>query len=120
MFKLKYLLIFIILSSCAGPYTNKDNGSRIELSEDDTFEVVLDGDANSNYSWQLGESPSFVALQLPVVTKTINSKVESIFHFKAISQGEEKILLIYSDGEERKKSFELTVVVGTLGPILSE
>lgn len=122
MAKIKSILLLplFLLVACAGPYNYKDSGSRIELSEDDSFQVVLDGDANSAFSWELTENPSFVSLQLPVLTKTKGSIVEYTFDFKTVAQGEESVVLIYTNGEEVRKSFELTVVVGTFGPIYSE
>lgn len=116
----KILLIsLLIFTACAGPYTYDDSGSRIELSENDTFEVTLKGEANTGYSWQLIEPNSLVKLARPPLVKTKGNSVEYTFKFKTVGQGEERIYLEYSNGEEIKKNFELTLLIGTLGPILA-
>lgn len=123
MIRIKHIAIFslfFMLCSCAGPYTYKDNGSIIELSEDDTFEVILDGEANSPYFWRLDKTPSFVTVQTPVLKEIKGNMIEYSFSFKTVAQGQEKILLVYSNGEEIKRTFELHVIIGTLGPILSD
>ncbi len=61
--KIILLLTLLLLVACAGPYSYKDSGSKIELSEDDSFQDILDGDVNSAFSWQVAETPSFVTLQ---------------------------------------------------------
>ncbi len=112
------LIVFALFASCAGPYTLKDNGSKVTLSVNDTFEVVLNGDLQSEYSWKLKESHSFVKLQSSSTKKTEGDQVEYTFHLKASAQGKETVTLIYSNGDAVEKTFELLVVVGTLGPIL--
>ena len=120
MSKTKYIILIALLTftACAGPYTYKDNGSSIELSVDDTFQVILEGEANTGYSWQLVEPNSFVELESPPTLKTKGNVIEYTFSFKAVEQGKETMSLVYSNDKDVKKSFELLVVIGTLGPIL--
>lgn len=123
MIRIKHIAvfgIFFMLCSCSGPYTFKDNGSIIELSEDDTFEVILDGEAKSPFFWRLDKTPSFVTVKTPVLKEIKDNMIEYSFSFTALAQGQEKILLVYSNGEEIKRIFELHVIIGTLGPILSD
>lgn len=120
MSKIKFITLqcFFVLVSCAGPYTYRDNGKRIELSDEDFFEVLLEGETNSAFAWHLEGKPSFVSLESTDLSKTADNKIEYTFKFKTVAQGKEKVVLIYSNGQEIKKSFDLNVVVGTLGSIL--
>ncbi len=121
MFKIKNSLIIgvaFLFAACAGPYTYKDSGKSVELSVNDVFEVVLEGETNTGYSWQVVEPTSFVKLESTSTQKGKDDLVESTFHFKAVAQGQETLVLEYSNGEVTKKSFELRLVVGTLGSVL--
>ncbi|WP_026449655.1 protease inhibitor I42 family protein [Aequorivita capsosiphonis] len=116
----KYLVLisFLVFTGCAGPYTYKDSGSSVELSVNDTFEIVLKGESESKYSWQLVKPNSFVELVSAALQKTKGNEIEYTFKFRASGQGKETLSLIYSDGMEVENTFELLVVIGTLGPIL--
>lgn len=112
------LLALLILISCAGPYTEKDNGSSVALSVNDTFEVILNGDLNSEYFWHLEKPNSFVKLDSAPSLETKDDQIEYTFRFKATGQGKERVLLVYTNGVKIEKTFELLMVIGTLGPIL--
>lgn len=124
MTKTKHILIFCMVITlflgCFSPYTYKDNGSIIELSEDDPFQIVLKGDDNTNFNWRLDSSPEFVTLQKTEKVKDNDGEIDNIFSFKTISDGKDIIRLVYTDGVETKKTFEITVIVGTIGLITSE
>lgn len=109
-----------MFTACAGPFTYEDNGSRIEMGLNDTFEVVLSGEANTGYSWRLIKPTSFIKLESPPTLKTNGNSVEYTFNFETLVQGEETIFLVYSNDKEIKKRFEISVVIGTLGSILSD
>lgn len=122
MKNLKYFLIasLTFLSSCNDPFTNADNGKTINLSEDDPFEIVLEGDVNSEFTWKLETKLQFTQLEKPVV-KTKKGTIETYtFNFKTVSDGEEFIRLLYSDGIDIKKTFELKIIVGEMGLIEAE
>ena len=72
-------LLFLI--GCSGPYTIKDSGKKIEISEDDSFQIVLEGEANSNYSWKLISQNEFVHIQNPVGIKKEGNKKIYTFTF---------------------------------------
>lgn len=110
----------VILIGCSGPYTYKDSGKKIEISDDDAFQIVLQGEINSSYSWQLASENEFVILQKPVDTKTVRENILYTFNFKAKDDGEDKIVLVYTDGIESKKTFELNVIIGTMGVIYND
>ncbi|QAA80929.1 hypothetical protein EI546_03930 [Aequorivita sp. H23M31] len=120
MSKIKLVTItftLILFASCAGPYTYKDSGKTVELSVNDVFEIVLEGEPGSGYVWELDEPTSFVRLE-SISTENESGKDKFIFHFKAVAQGQETIFLEYSKEEAINKNFELKVVVGTLGAVL--
>tara|TARA_R110000751_G_scaffold239522_1_gene340234 strand:+ start:447 stop:611 length:165 start_codon:yes stop_codon:yes gene_type:complete len=43
-FKPLLIILTLTLVSCVGPYTYNDDGSTIELGEDDSFQIELQGD----------------------------------------------------------------------------
>lgn len=119
---LKTLLVILMLSlvNCSEPYTYKANRSMIELSEDDPFQIVLEGDTASDFYWQLISNNTYVKLEKPVSVTTNANKTIYTFDFKTISDGNEKIEIIYTNGEAIENTFQLDVVIGTIGLITSE
>lgn len=133
---MKYILsafVFIItiftITSCAGPYTIEDSGSTVNMSVDGVFEVNLEGNSSTGYSWQVVSFDSTVIKQLgdskyePKDDKTGSSGIYT-YEFKTVANGETKLLMVYKrKWEEHKlhdKVFEMNVVVGTMGRILEE
>jgi predicted secreted protein len=114
------LLIFLIGYSCAGPYTAKDNGASIELSEDDTFQIKLMGEYPSKNTWRLVSQNNFVALDGPVQQEIRGEKIQYTFNFKTLADGEDTIVLEYSDGAMPIKTYTLKIIVGTMGRIDSD
>lgn len=118
-----FVVLFLTLNlfiGCSGPYTYDDNGKTKELSEDDNFQVVLEGDENSDFNWRLASIPKFIKLEK---TDLINGKgniVDYVFNFKTTSFGKDIVKLVYTDGNAVKKVFEITIVAGTMGIITSE
>ena len=123
---MKYLRCFWLIMSlvffvgCAKPYTYKDNGRTIELSEHDPFQIVLEGDNSPDFNWVLESIPEFIVLE---TTDKINNKgrvIDYVFSFKTLSFGEDIIKLIYTDGNSIAKNYELKVIVGTMGRIMAK
>lgn len=114
------LLITLMLVSCSGPITYKSNNKTIELSEDDPFQIVLEGDSNSNYNWELISKNTYVKLLKPVTISTETDKTTYTFDFKTLSDGEQIIKLIYTDGEIIEDEFTVTIIVGTIGLITAD
>ena len=105
---------------CSEPYTIRDNGTTISVSEDSPFEIVLEGDANSPFAWELDTKPQFTKLEQPV-TKTFNGTMDAYgFNFKAVSEGEDMIRITYTDGNDIRNTFEIKVIIGEMGLIESE
>lgn len=119
MKSLKCFLIasLVLLSGCKGTFTKDDNGKTINLTEDDPFEIVLEGNANSKFSWVLETKPQFTKLEKPVEKTKQGTTEIYTFNFRAISDGEEFIRLLYTDGTNIKKTYKLNVIVGEIGLI---
>lgn len=120
-FKYCTLFVFImVLSSCSGPISYKDNGKTISLTEEEPFKIVLEGDVNSGFEWKLNTELQFVKLESPV-SKTESGGTETYtFNFKTDSDGEDSIEFIYTDGETIAKTFEVHIIVGSMGLIEAE
>ncbi|MGV8813906.1 MAG: hypothetical protein ACOH2D_07310 [Gelidibacter sp.] len=117
-FKYCPLFVFLmVLSSCSGPITEKDNRKTISLTEEEPFKIVLKGAVDSGFEWKLNSELQFVKIESPV-TKTVSGGTETYtFNFKTDSDGEDWIELIYTDGETIAKTFEVHIIVGAMGLI---
>ncbi len=123
MKKVSYLIspiFFMLFIACSSSYTYKDNGSTIELTEDDPFEIGLKSEASSDYKWQLDSSLEFIKLIGTETVKNNDGVVDYKFNFKALSDGEEVIRLVLTNGITVNKVFEIRVIIGTMGRITSE
>ncbi|WP_340155103.1 protease inhibitor I42 family protein [uncultured Winogradskyella sp.] len=114
------LLITLMLVSCSGPITYKFNNKTIELSEDDPFQIVLEGNSNSEYHWELISKNNYVKLLKPVTLSTETDKTTYTFDFKTLSDGKQIIKFIYTDGEIIEDEFTVTIIVGTIGLITAD
>jgi len=122
--------LVIFMSSCAGPFTDEDNGTTVNLSIDDPFEIELEGNASTGYSWQIMPYDSTVIKQVgePEFKSNAEGRVGSggiiTFKFQTIGDGQTELLLVYRrKWEEHKpptKMFKMKIVVGTMGRILEE
>ena len=118
-----FVVLFMVLNlliGCSGPYTYDDNGKTKELSENDAFQVVLEGDDSADFNWRLASIPEFIKLEKTDLVEGKGNTVDYIFNFKMTSFGNDIVKLIYTDGNVVKKTFEITVVAGTMGIITSE
>lgn len=120
MLKRSAILIFSILllvAGCSSPLTNKDSGSTIELSEDDVFTINLQGEDFPEYEWHIVSENNHIKLAEPVTAETSATNTISTFNFKTVGTGEDMLKIDYTNGMETKKTFELRVIVGTMGRI---
>ncbi|HJN06815.1 MAG TPA: protease inhibitor I42 family protein [Bacteroidales bacterium] len=119
----------VFITSCAGPFTIEDSGSTVNLTNDDPFEIELEGNASTGYTWQVMPFDSTVIKQ--VGEPEFNSKDGKIgsggmitFKFQTIGDGQTDLLLVYrrlwEENEPPAKKFELKIVVGTMGRILED
>jgi len=118
-----------IISSCAGPYTIENSGNTVNLSEDDVFEVVLQGNSSTGYTWQVMPYDETVLSQVGDVQYTpkddkIGSGGTYNYKFKTMADGETDLVIVYKRRFEEPtrddKKFEMKIVVGTMGRILEE
>ncbi|MBD0776819.1 hypothetical protein HPE56_03345 [Maribacter sp. ANRC-HE7] len=114
-----FISICLVAIGCAGPYSEQDNGSIIELSEDDVFTINLKEQALPQYAWHINSINNHVELKGPIIMGPNGTTTEFTFNFKTLGTGEDKLTLFYTNGKDTRKSFELTVIVGTMGRIES-
>ncbi|MBU2945884.1 hypothetical protein [Zobellia uliginosa] len=122
MIKRRLVLFFSVLLiavSCSRPLTDTDNGSTIELTEDDGFQLVLQGEGFPEYNWQIVSANNHIKLSEPITAESNGSITDFEFNFETVGTGEDKLRLAYTNGKDTKKTFELTVIVGTMGRIES-
>jgi predicted secreted protein len=123
MKKIIFLILIVLTLSfagCSGPLTEKDNNKTVEYALDTPFQVQLKGEHSSQYSWKLSSDnkPSVVFKSKEM--KTTDNEDIYTFNFLVKSMGEEKIIFVYGDLDEQIKLYEINVVCGTMGRILSE
>lgn len=127
-----FIALIAMAASCTcitEPYTMDDNGSTVNLSMDDPFEVSLRANGSTGYQWiilpydetvieQIGE-PEFKADD-----DRIGSGGMQTYKFKTVGEGSTELKMVYKkrweDPKPEDKTFELKVVCGTMGRILEE
>ncbi len=115
-----FLIVSLLAIACAGSYTEDDNGKTIELAEDDSFQIKLMGEAESDYTWRYVSKNENVKMEgSPTVNVTVKEK-EYTFNFKTFGYGEDIVTLDYTNGTDTKKSFKIRAIIGTMGAITSE
>ncbi|WP_158976553.1 hypothetical protein [Cellulophaga sp. L1A9] len=112
-----FLLIGLVAIGCERSITNNDNGSTIELSEDDVFTIKLKEPVQSEYEWSIVSKNNHIKLTEPIVRNDNDISTEFTFEFKTVGTGEDVLKLIYTNGSAVKKSFELRIIIGTMGRI---
>ncbi|RLD78865.1 MAG: hypothetical protein DRJ10_09680 [Bacteroidetes bacterium] len=122
------VVVALFVSSCAGPFTIDDNGKTVNLTIDDPFEIDLAGNASTGYSWQILPYDSTVIKQVgkPEFKSNDSGAVGSggiiTFKFQTVADGQTNLRMVYGRKWEQNvpaaKSFEMKIVVGTMGRIL--
>ena len=115
-----FIVFLILVCSCSSPITYKDNGKTISLTEDDPLIIILEGDVDSDFEWKLNTDLQFVKLENPVAKMASVDTETYTFNLKTVSDGEDKIQFIYTDGNTIAKTFEVNIIVGSMGLIESE
>ncbi len=123
-------IIALFITSCSGPFTTEDNGSTVNLSVDDPFEIELVTNASTGYSWQVEQFNKTVIKQIgePVYQIKEGSAIGAsglvTFKFQTVANGQTDLKLVYSRGiddtQSPTKIFEMKIVVGTMGRILED
>lgn len=125
------ILCFLIsLSSCSsGPLTEQDNNTTVEYQLDSPFQIQLEGDASGINKWVLVskiEPTISLTNQSAQFNKDKDKKVYT-FNFKVNTDGETNVVLVYvNDAKQLEndavplKEFQVKVIAGTMGRILSD
>jgi len=116
------LTISFLFAGCfeqAKPFTENDNHTRVEFSLDTPFQIQLKGIHSSENTWKVISDNDAVVLKNTTVTTQGNEDIYT-FDFLVKSAGEEKIIIAYGNADEQSDLFEMTVVCGTMGRILSQ
>ncbi|ADV50259.1 hypothetical protein Celal_2984 [Cellulophaga algicola DSM 14237] len=111
------LSIGLVTIGCGRPITKNDNGRIIELSEDDVFTIKLKEPVQSEYEWSIVSKNNHIKLTEPIIRNDTDISTEFTFEFKTVGTGEDFLKLVYTNGPFIKDSFELRVIVGTIGRI---
>ena len=127
------ILIALILglTACAKPYTSANNGSTVNLQVDDPFEIQLEGNPTTGYSWTIESYDSTVVKQVGEGEYKQKENAAPIggggiytFKFQTVAGGDTWIKLNYHRTFEKNvppaETYELHVVVGTMGRILEQ
>jgi predicted secreted protein len=124
------LFLFIgFLCACQGPYTMENNGQTIELSDESSFQVSLDGDPGSDNVWLVvAFNRELIKPGQTEITEAKNASGEIVkiftFTFDTQGSGQSQLELIYVDEKNGSmlplKTFGLNVICGTMGRIEEE
>lgn len=113
-------LIMVLFLGCGKPYTYDDNGKTIELGQNNPFQIVLEGDNSPGFNWELAAIPEFITLQKTDKVEYKGRIRDYIFSFKTTSSGEGVVKLVYTDGHDIKRNFQITVFSGPMTIIASD
>jgi len=123
------VVVTLVAFSCAGPFTNKDNGTTVNLTIDDPFEIQLAANGSTGYSWKILPYDSAVIKQIGEPEYKSNSDAIGsagiiTFKFQTVADGQTDLKLVYQKKWEEDaapaKTFEMKIVVGTMGRILED
>ncbi len=119
-------IVIAVLAACGAAgsdpvkLTAKDAGTTLHLKQGDTFEIALEGNPTTGYTWEVAPgSGDVVALQgqpqFKADTNALGSGGIMTLQFKAVQQGTAALKLIYhrtfEAGVAPLQSFEVTIVV---------
>jgi predicted secreted protein len=104
MKRLKVFLLVLslaIMFSCIGPFYEADLGKNVKLPVGTPFEVRLEGDPDSEYSWKLHDlDTNVVRMVLNPAYRPHNEDNRPggiySFYFQTVGEGETQIELLYA------------------------
>jgi predicted secreted protein len=123
------LLAVLFTTSCTKPFSEKDNGTKINLGIDDPFEIELEGNPSEGFIWEVEYFEEKVIKQLGEPEFTASDDNEGaegkyLFKFQTIAAGQSVVSLVYHEksGENQipAKTFSIEVISGTMGRILED
>jgi len=104
-------------------YGDKDNGTAISLKVNGTFQIRLEANATTGYSWNPAKDTNFEILAMEASQYEPDSTDKEIaggggyalFNFKALKKGQTDLVLEYQrtweTGVEPAKTFKISVTV---------
>lgn len=121
------LCAVVCLCGCGRPYTEKDSGKTVYLPIYAPLEIALEGNPASGYAWEVAPYDTSVLNQIggqnyQPYKDSLGSARKYTFRFQSISAGNTTVRIRYqrpSGIGTPEKSFQLKVVVGTMGRIES-
>ena len=122
-------VLLVALAACAQPLTQADNGKTINLAVDDPFEIELEGNPTTGYTWEVEPYDSSVIKatgepEYQAETQAIGAGGLYTFRFQTLTDGQATLKFIYHRTFEKDvppiRTFEVKIVVGTMGQILEK
>jgi len=101
-------------------FTEEDDGRSVKLNRGEVFDIMLEGNPTTGYTWQKTEPEDRDILELierefKPQSDRIGSPGIQIFHFKAVGKGRTTIRLIYHRPWEKEvqplREFELRISI---------
>lgn len=121
-------LSIVLLFSCQGPYSEKENGKVVQLSEYSSFQIELKGDPESDMAWRtIYYEKDLIRPGTVEISEEKNDSGETVksylFSFDTNGSGESLVTLIYSDASDTLampiKTYEIKVICGMMAGIES-
>lgn len=114
------LISSVFVACSSGPLTEKDNNTTVEYALDTPFQIRLKGSASDGDSWKLvSDNKPSIVLNSTNTSEEANEAFQT-FDFTVKGIGEETIRLVYPNEQEPQRQFEIKVICGTMGRILSD
>jgi inhibitor of cysteine peptidase len=101
-------------------FTEEDNGGYVKIKQGRFFDIILEGNPTTGYSWEKVEPEDDQIVELLDTEYTpesdrVGSAGIKVFHFKTIGKGKAFIRLIYRRSWEKEvqpiREFELKITV---------
>ncbi|HBA82539.1 MAG TPA: hypothetical protein DCZ95_00450 [Verrucomicrobia bacterium] len=115
------------LLACGKPLTLADNGKTLNLSVDDPVQVELEGNPTTGYLWELAPYDATVIKAIGEPDFKADSQATGAgglftYNFQTVADGQTVLKFVYRRPFEKDvppiKTYELKIVVGTMGQIL--
>lgn len=114
------LLSSLFVACSSGPLTEKDNKTTVEYALDTPFQIRLKDGGSDGGSWKLvSDNEPSIVLNNSTDSAKANGAFQT-FDFTVKGIGEETIRLVYPNEQDPQKQFEIKVICGTMGRILSD
>jgi len=124
-----FIMVFLVslfLASCTEPFTENDNGTKIDLGIDDPFEIELAGNPSEGFVWEVEYFDKKIIKQIGEAEFVPEDDQEEegkyLFKFQTIAAGQSVVSLVYHKKSNTKnipvKSYSIEIISGTMGRIM--